>query len=197
MRRAVVRTSPADLARYGRIFDQLRGQHDAGPLDERDLLALLRELGVVDASRPGGRAGGNGGRPAPVRQYPGAFRWPVQAGVVTSEFGPRWGALHAGIDIAAERGRPVLASAPGEVAYAGNQLDGYGNAVVLRHDARTTTLYAHNSTLRVRAGQRVTQGHVVALLGSTGRSTGPHLHFELRDGDRPIDPRKRLPPDRF
>jgi murein DD-endopeptidase MepM/ murein hydrolase activator NlpD len=171
-------TDPNNLARTVRIADRLVGHRDAGPLDERELLALLRDVGVLT--------------PSPSPRYVGAYGWPLQRGLVTSEFGPRWGTLHQGIDIAADAGVPVHASAPGEVVHSG-PLGSYGNLVVLRHDARTTTLYAHNRALRVRAGQRVRQGQVVAALGSTGRSTGPHVHFEVREGERPIDPRRRLP----
>ena len=70
---------------------------------------------------------------------------------------------------------------------------GYGNAVVLRHDDRVTTLYAHNSALKVKLGQKVTQGEQIALLGNTGHSTGPHVHFEIRSGEAPVNPRTLLP----
>jgi murein DD-endopeptidase MepM/ murein hydrolase activator NlpD len=69
--------------------------------------------------------------------------------------------------------------------------------VILRHDERTTTLYAHNSEFNVKTGQKVRADQVVALLGSTGRSTGPHVHFEIRDTERPINPRTYLPKTRF
>jgi lysostaphin len=101
------------------------------------------------------------------------------------------------MDIAAELRVPVYAAAEGEVIYADNRLGGYGNAVILRHDQRTTTLYGHNSALKVTAGQKVRADQVVALLGSTGRSTGPHLHFEIRENERPVNPRPYLPESRF
>ena len=77
--------------------------------------------------------------------------------------------------------------------YASDGLSGYGNVVILRHDGRTTTLYAHNSALKSRKGDRVRLGTVIALLGSTGRSTGPHLHYEVRLGDLPVSPLHYLP----
>jgi murein DD-endopeptidase MepM/ murein hydrolase activator NlpD len=129
--------------------------------------------------------------------YDGGYRWPLSAGIVSSEFGKRWGKTHEGIDIAADMGEPVFASADGRVEYAGSGLRGYGNVVILRHDERTTTLYAHNSKLRVKEGELVKGGQTIALLGSTGHSTGPHVHFEIRRGRVPEDPRADLPKTRF
>ncbi len=129
--------------------------------------------------------------------YKGGYRWPLAAGIVSSEFGHRWKKAHEGVDIAADEGEPVYASAAGEVLYANSRMRGYGNVVILRHDARMTTLYAHNHSLKVRLGQKVAQGQVIALLGNTGRSTGPHVHFEMRRANVALDPRKVLPKSRF
>jgi murein DD-endopeptidase MepM/ murein hydrolase activator NlpD len=119
--------------------------------------------------------------------------WPVEAGVVSSEYGPRWGKIHKGMDIAADVGEPVYAIAAGEVIYAGDGLRGYGNVVIVRHDRQMSSIYAHNSELKVHQGEQVTQGTLLALLGNTGHSTGPHVHFEIREGDTAIDPRSVLP----
>ena len=119
------------------------------------------------------------------------FIWPVQ-GIVTSNFGPRWGRMHTGIDIAAPGGTPILASKAGEVLYAG-WLGGYGNLVVVDHGDSVVTLYAHQSRIGVVEGQPVDQGQVVGFVGTTGHSTGNHLHFEVRVDTRPEDPRKYLP----
>jgi lysostaphin len=135
---------------------------------------------------------GNKLPPVPER-YAGAYRWPLDAGIVSSEYGERWGKLHKGIDIAADQGEPVYAMADGVVIYASDGMRGYGNVVIVRHDANLSTLYAHNSALEVHAGDRVKQGELIALLGSTGHSTGPHTHFEIRNGDQPVDPRAVLP----
>ncbi len=121
------------------------------------------------------------------------FVWPAK-GVLTSGYGRRWGRMHRGIDIAAPVGTPIVAAAPGEVITAGWNSGGYGNWVRLKHDDGTITLYAHNNRISVRQGQKVEQGQQIAEMGSTGFSTGPHLHFELHPaGSGAIDPMARLP----
>ncbi|MDJ0728543.1 MAG: peptidoglycan DD-metalloendopeptidase family protein [Crocosphaera sp.] len=109
--------------------------------------------------------------------------WPSK-GVLTSGFGRRWGRMHKGIDIAAPVGTPIMASAPGEVITAGWNSGGYGNLVKLRHPDGSVTLYAHNSRILVRRGQKVEQGQQIAEMGSTGYSTGPHLHYEIHPKGR-------------
>lgn len=99
--------------------------------------------------------------------------------------------LHAGIDIAAPTGTPIVAAAPGVVISSGWR-GGYGNTVVLDHGGGLSTLYGHCSRLLVKAGQRVTQGQRIALMGSTGYSTGPHLHFETRINGKPVNPLSRM-----
>jgi murein DD-endopeptidase MepM/ murein hydrolase activator NlpD len=109
-------------------------------------------------------------------------------GEVTSEYGPRWGTQHKGIDIAAASGTPVRAAGGGTVTTAGWS-DGYGNLVIVDHGDGTTTRYAHNSSLDVKAGDRVAAGQVISRVGSTGDSTGPHLHFEVRVNGEATNPR--------
>jgi murein DD-endopeptidase MepM/ murein hydrolase activator NlpD len=113
------------------------------------------------------------------------------SGRVTSEFGPRWGTQHKGMDIAAATGTPVRAMSGGVVRRA-DWNGGYGNAVVIDHGNGISTLYGHNSALTVKAGQRVNPGDVIAKAGSTGDSTGPHLHLEVRVNDKQVDPRPWL-----
>src|SRR5262249_36744682 len=125
--------------------------------------------------------------------YSGTYRWPLDAGIVSSEYGARWGKMHKGLDIAADSGEPVYAVAAGEVIYAGSGLSGYGNVVILKHDDQLTSLYAHNSALKVKQGDEVKQGELIALLGSTGHSTGPHVHFEFRQNDAAVNPHSLLP----
>ena len=116
----------------------------------------------------------------------GQLSWPV-SGPVTSGFGVRWGRMHEGIDIAVGQGTPVHAAAPGTVIYAG-WMEGYGNLVVVDHGNGLSTAYGHNSTLASSVGQAVTAGQVIAYSGSTGHSTGPHVHFEVRVNGSPVDP---------
>ncbi|MBD2461036.1 LysM peptidoglycan-binding domain-containing protein [Oscillatoria sp. FACHB-1407] len=106
------------------------------------------------------------------------FIWPAQ-GRLTSGYGWRWGRMHRGIDIGAPVGTPVYAVADGVVEFSGWNSGGYGNMVEIRHADGTMTRYAHHSRNLVRAGQRVEQGQHIAAVGSTGYSTGPHLHFEI------------------
>jgi murein DD-endopeptidase MepM/ murein hydrolase activator NlpD len=116
------------------------------------------------------------------------FIWPAD-GVFTSGFGWRWGRIHQGIDIAAPIGTPILAAASGVIDYAGWSDGGYGNMIDIRHADGTITRYAHMNALYVKDGQTVSQGQTIGEMGSTGFSTGPHLHFEIRpNGGSAIDP---------
>jgi len=130
---------------------------------------------------------------APVLPEPGfeTFLWPVN-GTVNSGFGPRGSSFHDGIDIAAPEGTPILAIEAGEVIYS-DQLRGYGNMVILRHAGGIVSVYAHNESNLVREGQSVVRGEVVARVGSTGRVSGPHLHFEIRRNNAAQDPLRYLP----
>jgi murein DD-endopeptidase MepM/ murein hydrolase activator NlpD len=121
------------------------------------------------------------------------YMWPAQ-GVLTSGYGWRWGRMHKGIDIAAPIGTPIVAAAPGEVITAGWNSGGYGYLVEVRHDDGSITLYAHNNRILVQKGQYVSQGQQLAEMGSTGYSTGPHLHFEIHPaGDGAVNPMAYLP----
>ena len=112
--------------------------------------------------------------------------WPV-SGPITSPFGMRWGSLHPGIDIGAGAGTPIHAAASGRVLVAGYS-GGYGNLIVIDHGNGLATAYAHQSSLAAALGQEVSQGQVIGYVGSTGFSTGPHLHFEVRVSGSPVDP---------
>jgi murein DD-endopeptidase MepM/ murein hydrolase activator NlpD len=122
----------------------------------------------------------------PVRPSGGGLMWPV-SGPVTSPFGWRWGRMHEGIDIAVPTGTPVHAAAAGRVIIAG-WMGGYGNLIVIDHGGGLSTAYGHNSSFAVGVGASVSQGQVVAYAGSTGNSTGPHVHFEVRVNGAPVDP---------
>ena len=125
--------------------------------------------------------------PGPTGQPSAAgFIWPVQ-GVLTSGFGWRWGRMHEGIDLAVPVGTPVVAAASGTVIVAG-WLGGYGNLVVIDHGNGIATAYGHNTSVTVGVGQSVAQGQLISYSGSTGHSTGPHVHFEVRINGTPVDP---------
>ncbi len=120
------------------------------------------------------------------------FVWPAQ-GILSSRFGWRWGRLHQGIDIAAPVGTPILSSADGTVDFAGWNSGGYGNMIDIIHTNGSVTRYAHLSRIRVKKGQSISQSQVIGLMGNTGSSTGPHLHFEIRpNGRAAINPMKFL-----
>ncbi len=116
------------------------------------------------------------------------YNWPAK-GTLTSGYGWRWGRLHKGIDIAGPIGTPILAAAPGEVIFAGWNSGGYGKLIKIEHPDSSVTLYAHNNKIMVTKGQKIRQGQQIAEMGSTGFSTGPHLHFEIRaNGNSAVNP---------
>lgn len=125
-------------------------------------------------------------------QGTGQLGWPV-SGEITSPYGyrvhPIWGTTiyHSGIDIGVDEGTPVHAADSGVIVWSG-WMGGYGYAVVIDHGNGLSTLYGHNSELAVDEGQSVSKGQVVAYAGSTGNSTGPHVHFEVRENGDPVDP---------
>jgi murein DD-endopeptidase MepM/ murein hydrolase activator NlpD len=132
------------------------------------------------------------------------FIWPEPTAQISQAFGPTslpfeppyggYAHFHTGIDLVAPFGTPIVAADDGVVALVGSTNSGYGYYVVIAHSGGLDTLYGHLSTTLVKVGDPVTQGQTVGLEGSTGNSTGPHLHFELRVNQRPIDPAPYLPP---
>ena len=159
-------------ALQGRIADFL-AEADAVDREEANLTALIRSrdaaVGPVSAS---------------------GLIWPVN-GPVTSGFGMRWGRMHQGIDISAPTGTPIHAAKAGTVIFAA-WMGGYGNAVIISHGGGFSTLYGHQSRLGSSEGQSVTQGQTIGFVGSTGHSTGPHVHFETRVNGTPQNPRNFL-----
>ncbi len=130
--------------------------------------------------------------PSPEPRSGSRFLWPVE-GKILSNFGPKKGGLHNdGINISGARGAPVHAAENGVVAYAGNELRGFGNLLLIKHADGWTSAYAHNEELLVRRGDRVKRGQIIAKVGSSGNVTSPQLHFELRNGARAVDPVKLL-----
>jgi len=142
---------------------------------ENELQALIR----TQDAQLGGRFSGT---PSNV-----GLIWPLH-GTVTSEFGPRWGGFHPGIDIAAPYGAPIHAAKSGVVILA-QYYGGYGNFVLIDHGGGLVTGYAHQSSMAVSQGQSVSQGQVIGYEGSTGYSTGPHVHFEVRINGSAVNPR--------
>jgi murein DD-endopeptidase MepM/ murein hydrolase activator NlpD len=142
---------------------------------------------------------GSGKRVASVDQLPtpdpmsgNSFRWPVR-GRVVSDFGTRPdGGHNDGIDVAVPQGTAVKAAENGVVAYAGNELKGYGNLVLIRHANNWVSAYAHNQEILVKRGDKVHRGEVIAKAGATGAVSQPLVHFELRKGSRPVDPTKYM-----
>ncbi|GAB4521352.1 MAG: hypothetical protein Tsb0019_22740 [Roseibium sp.] len=123
----------------------------------------------------------------------GKFRWPVR-GRIISDFGAKpGGGRNEGVNLAVPEGTPVHAADDGTVIYSGNELKGYGNLILVRHSDGWVSAYAHNSELKVKRGDTIRRGDVVALAGATGSVTQPQVHFELRQGNKPVDPLKHLP----
>jgi lipoprotein NlpD len=137
--------------------------------------------------------------PAPVRSKPavvgrpeGTLQWPLR-GVLYARFGRKGKEPHDGIDLAAPAGTVVKTAGEGTVLFAGEQ-KGYGLIVIVEHPKGMITLYAHNRDVRVKGGQKVREGQVVATVGDSGATSGPHLHFEVRLDGKPVDPLDHLGP---
>ncbi|HEY1418501.1 MAG TPA: M23 family metallopeptidase, partial [Myxococcaceae bacterium] len=129
---------------------------------------------------------------ASVRRSSGPLSWPLR-GVLYARFGRKGRSPHDGIDLAAPAGTPVRTAAEGAVLFAGPQ-QGYGLLVIIEHPHGLVTVYAHNRDLRVRTGQQIREGQVIATVGESGKTSGPHLHFEVRQDGAPVDPLDFLGP---
>jgi murein DD-endopeptidase MepM/ murein hydrolase activator NlpD len=172
-RNSIVSTAPSSVENYNQMFRIPVGESVAPELPP---------LSSPDRYLPSGNSSQSDG-----------YIWP-SVGVITSGYGWRWGRMHRGIDIAGPIGTPIVAAAAGEVVSAGWSSGGYGNLVEVKHGDGSITLYAHNNKILVRRGQWVEQGEQIAEMGSTGYSTGPHLHFEIRpDGETTANPIAFLP----
>ena len=163
------------------------------------MLPAAARVETVRAPAPPQRAGGGApapgavaAQPAPLFRSDGHFAWPVE-GPLLSTFGPKGGGItNDGIDIAAERGTPVLAAESGVVVYAGSELRGLGNLLLIRHADGWITAYAYNERILVGRGESVTRGQPVATAGATGSAETPRVHFEIRRGTRAVDPLQYL-----
>lgn len=176
-----------ELARANRISDSARievGQRIFIPGATRRLpVEIIAPLATSERALT----------PSEVPSGSGRLRWPTRAGTLTSGFGPRGGAFHDGIDIAAPEGTPIYAARGGRVIYS-DRIPGYGNIVILEHDDGLSTVYAHNQRNEVTQGDVVRQGDEVSRVGQTGRTTGPNLHFEVRIQNVARNPLFFLPP---
>lgn len=121
------------------------------------------------------------------------FQWPVNRARMTRGFLPNKKRPHLGLDLAAPKGTPILASQSGTVIYAGKEFRGYGKMVLIESGYGWATLYAHFDKILVSEGQKVRPGEIIGEMGRTGRATGVHLHFEVRKNRSPIDPLPLLP----
>jgi murein DD-endopeptidase MepM/ murein hydrolase activator NlpD len=188
-KRLVKETLVANQTSLAAARDQKRVSLDTLNAQERseaeEIDALQAQSAAVAAKIQAAQAQSASSGAAPSAN-PGGYQWPV-SGPVTSPFGWRWGRMHEGIDIAVPSGTPVHASAAGTVIYAG-WMEGYGNFVILDHGGGIATAYGHNTSVAVAVGQTVSQGQVIAYSGSTGHSTGPHVHFEVRVNGSAVDP---------
>ena len=157
--------SPEEAPLDSRIDHRIdmRVSDETGPADEMASIPLDEES-----------------EPETLRLDESEFIWPVEGGILTSRFGVRKGRSHDGIDISAPRGTPVKAAADGKVVYAG-RLSGYGNLIILKHGRGLFTAYAHADKNKVSKGDKVRQGEVIATVGRSGRASGPHCHFEVRE----------------
>lgn len=192
-RLAEVEASRAEKARLavaleGRV-SSYQAEVDALAAQESAVQSLIQRKEAEARARASRSAGAVVGDPGRVSAS--GLVWPVR-GRVTSEYGWRWGRMHQGIDIAARSGTPIIAANSGVVIQAG-RMGGYGNVVIVDHGSSFSTVYAHQSRIAARNGQAVSRGQVIGYVGSTGHSTGPHLHFETRVNGRAQNPRRYLP----
>jgi lipoprotein NlpD len=159
------------------------------------MIFVLESLAPRSSTATADSLGPDAPMPPTVIGATARFRWPLATVriVIGSPFGTRDGRPHEGIDLPAPVGTPVFAAADGHVAYVGNGIRGYGNMVVIKPPGDLLTVYAHNSLLMVAQGQPVRAGDRIALVGQSGRATGPHLHFEVRTGQIPRNPMSFLP----
>lgn len=188
---AILRKAETDKATAEEAYAELEASSNqiAQMLRERE---AARQAAQAAAASGGSSGGGDDDSSYQPVSGSGQMIWPVN-GVITSPFGyrthPIFGRqiLHSGIDIGVDEGTPVHAADGGVVVEAG-WISGYGYCVIIDHGNGTSSLYGHNSSLAVSSGQAVSQGQVIAYAGSTGNSTGPHVHFEVRVGGEPVDP---------
>lgn len=173
--------------------EQIEALIEKRQAEERARQAAAREA-AQQRSSGGGSTSGSGSRSGQASAPSGAssagYSWPLCA-PVTSEYGPRWGRMHRGVDLGASTGTPIGAAKAGTVISAGWQ-GGYGRLLLIDHGDGVVTAYAHLSSFAVGSGQSVQRGQTVGRIGMTGNTTGPHLHLEFRVSGRAVNPRQYL-----
>lgn len=183
--------TPAEVKRVAKIYgvtvDELKQANPEKSFQGREWLFIPSKVGIAYLLKD----------TYVIEDYgslgTGRFLWPVPNFYkVSSHFGPRGMKHHDGIDIPAPRGTPIVAVDDGVVIYSDDGIRGYGNMIVLAHGDEIFTVYAHNKKNKVDKGDKVRKGEVIGLVGNTGRSTGPHLHFEIRVKNKVRNPAQYL-----
>ena len=182
----LMKSLDASKAEYQGIYDKLEAEEEQ---IQKRIVELSRKLAEEQAAA-------NGGKPSNAAK--GGYIWPVSSHHITSPYGPRpspggiGSKFHKGMDIGRVGYNTVVHAAKAGQVIVSQYSSSYGNYVVISHGAGNTTLYAHMSSRKVEVGQKVNQGDPIGITGSTGRSTGPHLHFEITENGQRIDPGKYL-----
>jgi LysM repeat protein len=186
----ICKTYKVDMAEVARI----NGIRDVNNINAGQKIFIPGAKRVVDVGIYIEDLGPAGKKPAKVdlTREKGRFIWPVR-GSIRKGFEVNTGRKHDGIDISALHGTPIRSAASGQVLYSGNEIKGYGNIVIIKHGPIFTSVYAHNAANLVREGDHVAKGQIIAKVGRTGRATGDHLHFEIRNHNKPINPLLVLP----
>jgi lipoprotein NlpD len=211
--RREVRVKPATgywhTVKAGETWSSLKKSHGVNLEDVREINGLtgatelkrgqalflfgIRGSSKVKSTRTGkgepkvkSKVGNRKSRQLPLQKRKWAY--PIRGARLTSSFGKRGNRPHKGIDLAAKMGTPIYATRDGVVIYSGSRQRGYGNLVIVKHKDDYVSVYAHNRRNLVDEGQKVRQGFQIAELGNSGRSTGPHLHFEIRLKGKPLNP---------
>jgi murein DD-endopeptidase MepM/ murein hydrolase activator NlpD len=166
-------------------------RRDATPRPQAQAPAVPAQQAAAPASPPAQQPQ-RSAAPEPQSRTSTEFRWPVRGRVITNFGRQPGGGQSDGIAIAVPAGTPVKAAENGVVAYAGSELRGYGNLILIRHEGDWVTAYAHNSELLVRRGETVRRGQTIARAGQTGSVSQPQVHFEIRRGSTPVNPTDHL-----
>lgn len=180
--------------------DTITSNNVAPPLKEEQKITIVRKEELTAKATPSPAPTSNTNAtpmslipPVPAVKLDAPFIWPLK-GPVLLHFGPgKGGYFNDGINISAPENTPIAASAGGKIVYAGNELRGYGNLIIIRHDNGWLTAYAHQKEMVVKKGDNVTKGQTIGYVGATGNVTAPQLHFGIRNGKNALNPEEYLP----